>query len=216
MPRSLPSQICDSKAKLSDDVKVVEQSGLLSHHINSEVRYLEAVKRDNHIALQSFPGVDVAVVDKMTTDALWAIMRLPNTRFDYFVMNKDLGVATRKHKNGEKSVIFFLNIVLYGYLVVRDDVGKILSNARLCLQNPSYGRIGVSTYDNPHILKFPETTMNHTETPMSPNQTPEDTLDVEKLLENLDHQDELVERPVSYIITSTLKRYSVILYGQKC
>jgi hypothetical protein len=207
MPRSLPSQICDSKAQLSDDVKAVEQSGLLSR-ITSDVHYLNAVKRDNHIALQNFPGVDVAIVDKMTTDALWAIEKLPDARFDYFVTNEDLGVAIRKHKNGNKSVIFFLNVVLYGSSVARDDVGKILSSARLCLQNPSYGRTAASRYDNPHVLKFPETDKNYTVTPMLPTQTLEDTLDVEKLLENLDHQDELVERPVSHIITSTLKRYS--------
>jgi hypothetical protein len=207
MPRSLPSKICDSKAQLSDDVKVVEQSGLLSHDTTSDVYYLDAVTRDNHIALQSTPGVDVAIVDKMTTNALWAIKKLPHTQFDYFVTNKDLGVATRKHKNGDKSIIFFLNVVLYGSLVARDDVGKILSSARLYLQNPSYGRTAASRYDNPHVLTFPETSKNHTPTPMLPTQTPENTLDVEKLLENLDHQGELVERPVSHIITSTLKRY---------
>jgi hypothetical protein len=157
----------------------------------------------------------VAIVDKMTTDAFWAIMKLPDTRFDYFITNEDLEVATRKHKNGDKSVVFFLNVVLYGSLVARDDVGKILSSARLCLQNPSYGRTAASRYDNPHVLTFPETGKNHTATPMLPTQTPEDTLDVEKLLENLDHQDELVERPVSHIITSTLKRCSTQIVWTK-
>lgn len=195
-------QICESKAQLSDDTKVVETSGLLGRRTDPDPVYLETAQRDNHVALRTAVGTDIAVLDITTAEALRAIKKLGGTRFEYFITTEDIATALHKHKRGDKGVVVALNIVFYGPPNSRAETGRTLSRARLYLQNPSHTRKSYLRYDNPHVLRL----TNDSSVIEAAPQPLQGGLEVEVLLQSLDHRQELEQRDVSGIVTSSLKR----------
>ena len=187
---------------MSNDAKVVEASGLLAPQVEPNPFYLDVVQRGNHIALQRVVGVDVAVLDTTTAKALGAVEELEGAQFECFVTAEDLAAALNQHKGGDKGVVFALHIIFYGPPGARTEIDRILSPAHLYLQDPSYTRLSYLRYDNPHVLLFAGDSSTTVPTHLSLHKSPE----VETLLENLDHQQELEQRDVSDIVTSSLQK----------
>ena len=180
----------------------MESSGLLAPDADSAPFYLDVVQRGHHVALQRVVDVDIAILDTTTAEVLRAIQELEDVQFECFVTADDIATALNQHKRGDKGVVFALHIIFYGPPGARAEISRALSRARLYLQHPSYTRLHYLRYDNPHVLRLASDSSTTVLPLLGLHKSPE----VETLLENLDHRQELKQRDVSGIVTSSLDR----------
>ncbi|KAK4163844.1 P-loop containing nucleoside triphosphate hydrolase protein [Cladorrhinum sp. PSN259] len=205
--------ICDSRALLLGDPIIIEKSGLLSLPARRDAYVLRPVSRENATFLQldSEVEVDVAVLDQTTAHALSAVGKLLGCEVDLFVSGAEFRAFRNKFKSGEKKIQFGVSAVFYGPSEAADEVGRLLSKARLYLQDPTSHRDGVSGYDNPHRLKFGDSAnmiTQNTDVPLSVNDCVQE---VETALKDLDHRTELrSEHPTSDIVTTKLNRHQAL------
>jgi hypothetical protein len=94
----------------------------------------------------------IAVLNEETSKIL-AATDLPSLRLQaYSEIDAWDNLIANKDKIDTKTVLF-IDIVLYGSKDIRDEVGRILSSARVYLQHPCYQE-PYTEYDNPHFLKL--------------------------------------------------------------
>ncbi|KAK3394983.1 SNF2 family N-terminal domain-containing protein [Podospora didyma] len=167
--------------------------------------FMQAVSQKHCALLQIVNGTDIAVLDQATARALVDFEKLPGCQYDLFTRRKELLAAATGHQADKKNIEFAVFFVLYGPQHEQREAGRVLSKARQFLQHPSYMRHGVSKYDNPYMVSF-------TDLPSTPNTISSAAehngeLEVEALLNNLDHQGELGAAGVSDIVTKGLKNH---------
>ena len=142
------------KAQLINDPHTVDAAGLLNISPSNHDTYtVRLIFRDNHIALQYIEDVDIAILNTKITNVLRDIEDLGGIRYEAFVTAEDFTVSITAWKRKGKAVDFPLEIVLYGSLQIRDDIGKRLSDAEIYLQHPRCCS-NEAEYDNPHYLKI--------------------------------------------------------------
>ncbi len=200
-----PLKICGLKARLLDDRNVLQDSGLFSRSFKPDRTFMQTVSQRHCISLQLVQGTDMAVLDETTTRALFEFEKMTGCQYDLYAKGKELLAAASEHQAGKKNIEFSVSLVLYGPQESRSEAGRLLSKARQYLQHPSYIRPGVSKYDNPHIIIFPELDSTPNTTSITAEHGGE--LEVETLFDNLDHRGELDMTAISGIVTTSLKRY---------
>ncbi|KAK1753777.1 P-loop containing nucleoside triphosphate hydrolase protein [Echria macrotheca] len=203
--------ICDSKGQLLDDREVLEESGLLSLPARQETYALSLSPRDRGTFLQlESDELDVAVLDEATAQAFSALARVSGCEIDLFMSGAEFRSLRSKFKSGEKKTHFNVSAVIYGPPETREEVGRVLSNARLYLQDPTRYRQEVSRYDNPHRLELGDTssilpTTSKSDSPLLGNHYAEE---IETILKNLDHSAELrSDARISSIVKTKLNRH---------
>jgi hypothetical protein len=97
-----------------------------------------------------------------------AIKKLPMTRFDCVVLANDLQKALSAWKSNGRDISFPVESVIYGAAHVRDQAGRILSDAtvylqepRHCIARPMTTRMRLSSLSAPKST----VTMNFTQSP---------------------------------------------------
>lgn len=165
---------------------------------------MRTVSQKHCMLLQIVQGTDTAVLNQAAARVLFDFEKMPGCQYDLFARRKELLAAASKHQAGGKNIEFSVSLVFYGPQEARSRAGRLLSKARQYLQRPSYIRPSVSKYDNPHMISFPELTSTQNTTSITAEHGGE--LEVEMLLENLDHRGELDMTAISHIVTTSLKR----------
>ena len=121
---------------------------------------------------------------------------------------QEFSALVEKSECGEKGIQFPINLVLHGPREARDEVGEILSKARLRLQHPSNRRPDVLGYSNPHVFGFGEPS----ETPTSHARVIGESIDARREVEgildgSLDHRQKLkLEAKISKLVNTPLRR----------
>ena len=203
------------KAQLINDPHTVDAAGLLNISPSSHDTYtVRLVFRDNHIALQYKEDVDIAILNTKITNVLRDIEDLGGIRYEAFVTAEDFTMSIIAWKKKGKAVDFPLEIVLYGSLQIRDDIGKRLSDAEIYLQHPRCCS-NEAEYDNPHYLKIGRVRRPALQL-LSPSLTPLSTperlalnIEFNGLLDCLDQQENLGTAWEDSRIKTALLRYSV-------
>jgi SWI/SNF-related matrix-associated actin-dependent regulator of chromatin subfamily A3 len=194
---------------------VIEKSGLLSLPARQEAYELRPVSRDNATFLQIHSddpeeSVDIAILDQTTAYALLALGQLSQRcEVDFSLSGTEFQGLRSKFKSGEKRIQLDVSAVFYGPSELADEVGKLLSKARLYLQDPTRLRPGISGYNNPHRLSFGDcvdmVTPLKTDAPLSMDDRIQE---VETILKSLDHNAELrSEVPTSDIVRTKLNKH---------
>ncbi|OTA83136.1 hypothetical protein M434DRAFT_400748 [Hypoxylon sp. CO27-5] len=201
--------ICEPKARLLQDMKIIMESGLLSSSFRkSDVLLLRHHFGSEHaISLQLSETKDIAVLDRATTDALSVLTRTQGFQADFFVDGSQLSSAIIKHKSGRENIEFEMKLVVYGPRETKDEVGRSLSNAQLYLQHASIMRPGVIFQDNPHVLHLGDFAQNLTAPTTFMGRNLDEGLEIETLLGDLSHQNELKESTYSQLVASELKSH---------
>lgn len=167
---------------------------------------MRSVSRDNATFLQldSAKEVDVAVLDQTTARALSAVAEISGCEVDLFLSGTEFRSLRNNFKSG-KRIQFAILAQFCGPPQAADEVGRILSKARLYLQDPIPHRQGVSRYDNPHRLNFGDSADTITPRPDAHSLLNDHEQEFETILRNLDHNAELTsETPTSAIVTAKL------------
>lgn len=115
---------------------------------------LNLTYREHYFVLQTFSGLDVAILDTRTTKPLRALLKLKLIRFQAFPA---VDGSTREEliwKRKGKVMGITVNIYVYGCRDIYDRAGKILSGSGIYLQHPDHLEENIE-YDNPHFLKLP-------------------------------------------------------------
>jgi len=166
---------------------------------------VRSVSRDNATFLQLDSDVDVAVLDQATAHALSAVAEVSGCEVDLFLSGTEFRGLRNKFKSGDKKIQFVVSAEFYGPPQAADEVGRLLSKARLYLQDPIPHRQGVSRYDNPHRLNLGDPTDKITPKSDAPSLVNDNEQEFERILRNLDHNAELTsEAPTSAIVTTKL------------
>lgn len=103
----------------------------------------------------TFPdGAEFGLLNNLATKALKDIVTWPMIETDATVeirqLRETLGRATKAADAKTR-----VSINIYGPLDAKDKVGRKLSTEKTYLQKPDSRRQG-TTYDNPHIIRFPD------------------------------------------------------------
>ncbi|KAI1412100.1 SNF2 family N-terminal domain-containing protein [Hypoxylon sp. FL1857] len=201
--------ICESNAQLLQDVRLVEESGLLSTKFRKKDEHLlrYTIQRGNVIFLQLVEFKDIAVLDIATANALRGLVAIQGCEVDVFVHGKQLSSVIDEYKAGKKHVEFAIKLVVYGPRETRNEVGRLLSNAELYLQHTSITRPEVTDHDNPHVLHIGEFAQISTPPTASMRHNTEEGLEIETLLGDLNHQNELEESIRNRLVKSELKSH---------
>lgn len=156
----------------------------------------------------------MCVLEITAAEAIKELFHKVKCLFDFHAHAKDLASFTREYKSGAKPPVLLVSATVYGLRFTKDQVGQMLSDASLYLQHTSDRRPGVSIYDNPHFLPLEDVTKNPVGDVAVDGmvaRVQNEGLDVDFLLDALDHRDELNERASNQLIKSELKRYSIWL-----
>ena len=178
-----------------------------------DVRKFTIVKRDHYYAVQYGQDVDIGVLDANATKALQSLDEVGSVTYEAVADASDFDQRVRTWKNKGKLADWNLEINIYGHREAREKVSKLLSAARLYLQQPRCLAGGLSV-ENPHIITFPNlTTQSQSGQLPIALQIPEcslatSTRDLTEVLEDLDQDDYLGLVDVDYRITSTLLKYA--------
>ena len=174
---------------------------------------MRSVSRDDATFLQLQTGkdsdcedIDLAILDQTSARAFSAIVKVRGCEVDLFLSRKEFRGLRENSGSGKKKITFVESAAFYGPSQAADEVGHILSKARIYLQDPKRYRQGVSRYNNPHKLHF----RNSTEIAVT-HSTALERRDqgkaVEEILKNLDHHIELrSEAPISTTVTIKLNK----------
>jgi len=174
---------------------------------------LRSVSREDATFLQLQTGkdsgcedVDLAILDQTSARAFSAVAKVRGCEVDLFLSGEEFRGLRENSGSGKKKITFAVLAAFYGPSQAANEVGHILSKARIYLQDPKRYRQGVSRYNNPHKLHFRDSTeivVTHSTAPERRDQGQA----VEELLKNLDHHIELrSEAPISTTVTTKLNR----------
>jgi hypothetical protein len=188
---------------------------------NEDVYTLKLVRRDNHIALQHWRDIDIAVLNTKTTHVLWAIEELGHVRYQVFVGVETFSTSIITWANKGQAVNFLMEIIIYGSKQIRDQIGRKLSDAEIYLQHPRCCS-DHAKYDNPHYLEF-----KHSQKPDLPQQLchslthPNNlgqsapNLQLSALLNSLDQHEKLCDGEIDGRIKTSLLRYPLFYDSPK-
>jgi hypothetical protein len=170
------------------------------------------VKRDHYYVVQARPGVDIGVIHSKTTKALQSIDEIGTVTYKAVSDARDFDRWMKTPKSKGKAADWNLEINICGPLAVKEKVSKLLSAARLYLQQPLGLERGLSV-DNPHLITFPslrvQSELSQLPTPLL---TPEyssasSPRDLSQVLEDLDQTEYLEPIDIDSRIATELLRY---------
>jgi hypothetical protein len=197
-----------------DDPHILEKSNILSITSDKQhVRRLAIVRRDHYYKVQYTQDVDIGVIDIKTTKALQSLDEIGSVTYEAVVNTGDFDQHIKAWKNKGKLADWNLEINIYGPQATRDEVGKLLSAARLYLQRPRYLTGGVSV-DNPHMITFTNLTIKSKSAQLptsllSSEYSPTlSTRDLSEVFIGLDQNEHLELVDVDSRITTTLLKYA--------
>jgi hypothetical protein len=197
-----------------DDPHTLEKSNTLCTTSDKQsVRRLAIVRRDHYYKVQCKQDVDIGVLDTKTTKALQGLDEIGSVTYEAVVDAGDFDQHIKAWKNKGKAADWNLEINICGPQAARDKVGKLLSAARLYLQQPRC-LTGVVSVDNPHMITFPNLTVESklARLPtllLSPECSPAtSTRDLSEVFEGLDQNECLELIDVDSRITTTLLKYA--------
>ncbi|OTA54482.1 P-loop containing nucleoside triphosphate hydrolase protein [Hypoxylon sp. EC38] len=201
--------ICEPKARLLQDMKIIMESGLLSSSFrkNVPIPLRHHIRSEHVILLQLTETKDIAVLDRITTDALLVLTRMQGCQVDFFVDGSQLSSAINDHKCGRENIEFAMKLVVYGPRETKDEVARFLSDAQLYLQHASIMRPGIICQDNPHVLHLGDFAQILTAPTTFIGRNLDEGLEIETLLGDLSHQYELKESTYSKLVASKLKSH---------
>ncbi|KAL4936206.1 SNF2 family N-terminal domain-containing protein [Aspergillus oleicola] len=143
--------LCDVKVRLKDDAQIAEGTLLVnSDSSRGMLQPLKIVERDNHIALQLIPNVDIAVLNSVITRTMHALSDLAAFHYHVHVEGQELIKATTAWASNGKYVDFQVEIIISGQRALADQLGSVLSKSELFLQVPRYIPLDVP-YENPQV-----------------------------------------------------------------
>ncbi|CEN61887.1 hypothetical protein ASPCAL08534 [Aspergillus calidoustus] len=142
--------LCDVKARLKDDVQILEGTFGITHNSSETLWRLSMIEKDNHIALQHTAGKDFAVLNSKITRLMHALSHLDKLQYEVLVSGNELSEAISTWACRGKTDDFHVNIVVYGLQVYRDEIGFVLSSSDWYLQVPWQIPAGIP-YDNPQF-----------------------------------------------------------------
>ncbi|KAH8690546.1 SNF2 family N-terminal domain-containing protein [Talaromyces proteolyticus] len=147
--------LCEVKVRLKDDPRIFVGTDRFVHNPadNDKSHQLQMIHRDNHIAVQYTPEVDMAVVNSNVTKAIRALNHLNGLRYEVLASAVELSGAISSWVSKGKTTDFYVEIIIYGPRGYYDEIGTILSKFRLFLQLPRY-RSDDIPYENPHVWKL--------------------------------------------------------------
>jgi SWI/SNF-related matrix-associated actin-dependent regulator of chromatin subfamily A3 len=121
----------------------------------NEAQQILKLKKDERGVFLTFPdGTEFGLLNNLASKALEDILTWPTIETDGFVevrpLRETLGRATKPADAKTR-----VSINIYGGADAKEKVGKKLSKERIYLQKPDSRRHG-TTYDNPHIITFPD------------------------------------------------------------
>lgn len=204
-----------------DDLRILEKSDVFSTTSDKQdVRKFTIVKRDHYYAVQCKQDVDIGVIHAKTTKALQGLDEVGSVTYEAVADAGDFDQCVRTWKKKGRAADWNLEINIYSPQGARDKVSKLLSTARLYLQQPRYLAGGLSV-DNPHVITFPNMIIKSQSTQLpTPLLTPEcssatSTRDLSELLEDLDQKECLKLVDVDARITTALLEYARHRISQK-
>lgn len=148
---------------------------------------LQPAFHSNHIALRAKDGMEFSVLDKKTTKAMLIISKFPKTRFECIALANDLQKIVSAWKSKSNDITIPVETVVYGPARLRDQIGRILSDAYIYLQYPEY--CIARPYDNPHEIKF-AFSFQSTEAvhPVQSRETQKSGEAIQEIMNHLDHR----------------------------
>ncbi|OCL05743.1 hypothetical protein AOQ84DRAFT_412772 [Glonium stellatum] len=199
IPTACFGTICDINVQLLDDpIKKYDPFSITSDKQN--FRKLVIVKRDHYYAVQY--GID-------------------SVTYEAVADTDDLDRCVKTWKKKSKMITDAnIEINIYGPLVAKEEVGKLLSAARHYLQQPRLLACGI-LLDNPHTISFPNLAVKSKPTQLpTPTSTPARSSFQSKrvlyeVLEGLDHSEHLKPVHADSRITAMLLKYQHKITGKR-
>ena len=122
-------------------------------------KFFQLRKSNDHYALCSRDGTNVAVLDVRTTLKL-DVLKSTTVRFDAVV---EANIFSKSNPEaGRNSMSFSLSINIFGLKSMADDMASQLAKVSAFLQHPKMLPFGVQYY-NPQYFTFPEETLDMNE-----------------------------------------------------
>ncbi|KAF9629026.1 P-loop containing nucleoside triphosphate hydrolase [Lasiodiplodia theobromae] len=143
--------LCEIKARILKDPSALEEVYVPP---TSNYMKLQIIHKRNYV-LQDSNGLDLAVLNQKTTDALRSLDSLGSISYEAYVASQDWKLGINTAKNAAGTAVVDIEINVHGPSTKAEEVGRSLSNAHLFLQRPSVLAIG-ATYQNPHVIHFAE------------------------------------------------------------
>jgi hypothetical protein len=153
--------------------------------------------------------VRIGMVQRRITEALRILEGFPTVEQEIKVDPNDFEDCIRTWKDKGKAADFNLEINLYGPLDAKEAIGKMLSDARIFLQQPRSIPDG-TIIDNPHMIDFPKLLIDpKKDMELNPTLTALEKIDarntdVLEVLEGCDQGGYLDMAQISSCVTSTL------------
>ncbi|KAH0563182.1 hypothetical protein GP486_002249 [Trichoglossum hirsutum] len=202
--------ICDVIVRFLDDPHVLEKSNIFSVTSDKQhARRLAIVRHNHYYKIQCEQGVDIGVIDIKTAKALQRLDDIGSVTYEAVVDADDFDKHIKAWKNRGKAADWNLEINICGPQASRDKVGKLLSAARLYLQQPRY-LTGDISVDNPHMITFPDLTIGSKSAQLPTSLvSPEcssamSTRDLSEVLEGLDQNEYLEPVDIDSRVATTL------------
>src|SRR5262249_13065373 len=128
-------EICNAKIGIPNDFPADDRYLLEFLTTKKSNEMLCFAHREHHIVLQTSSGMDVAILDRGTTEALKSLSNLRSVRFEVFPAVDGLIEGAQVWKKKGKIAGITVKINIYGDRNVIKIVGKNLSKAGVYLQH---------------------------------------------------------------------------------
>ncbi|OJD32553.1 snf2 family domain-containing protein [Diplodia corticola] len=142
--------LCEVKVRMLKDEKALEEACIPA---TDGWMQLRLTHKKNHL-LQDSNGLDLAVLNQRTADALQALDGMGAIRYEAYVTVQYWAAQIRAAKRTAKNTVVDIEVNVSGPLESGDEVGRVLSRAGLFLQPPSVLLPGTA-YQNPHVIYLP-------------------------------------------------------------
>jgi hypothetical protein len=166
------SQIHNARAKVLEPTSLFPKS-FGDFDSPSDYHSIKLGFKDQCVFVGSTSVDSFAVLNEETTKVLQELSRSDSCQFDAFLSLEERDSLLDSKTKAERHVYFLIDIVLYGSRVIRDNVGEVLSDARIYLQHPCHQKPGTE-YDNPHFLKLTVTSLPQSESSTGNRSLPSD------------------------------------------